>query len=369
MEQRRHAGRLLISETDIVAAYMWLLGRVPSAAEIAASRGHYAGSPLDDVQDLKRRLLSSAEFRNRRLRSHQLARETTTELAASRLVFLHIPKCGGTTLHTMLCTQFDAERICPERDDTLGDWTINELAAYELFSGHFDLAVCRSIPGRIRMLTLLREPKARLMSLYYFWRSHRPHPDRDAYDLLLLARSTSPEEFFAHPTVMRHTSIRNAMTGQLGRTSNRRLLEADDPILADPDAALDEAWTTLQGFAGFGIVERFEESRVLLNATLGLSMPQVEPQQVLDRLVVSDPELVPVERAPMSQALDEMLDTLTTIDRPLYARALSLFERRRTGDAARRTGRPDRAPDRPSLIRHVAGLLRRPAASGGSGPR
>ena len=353
----------MISETDIVAAYMWLLGRVPSAEEVAGNRLHYAGSADDDVNDFKRRLLLSTEFRNRRLRAHMLAPETATDLAAPRLVFLHIPKCGGTTLHSMLSSQFSPERICPERDETLGDWTINELAAYDLFSGHFDVAVCRSIPGRVRMLTLLREPKARLMSLYYFWKSHRPHPDRDAYDLLVLARSTAPEEFFAHPTVVRHTRIRNAMTGQLARTSNRRLLEPDDPILADPDAALAQAWATLQDFTCFGIMERFEESRLLFNATLGLSMPQIEPQQVLDHLVVGNDQLVPVQRTPMSPALDSMLDTLTTIDRPLYARAVSLFERRRRDGMHTAAAPASFGSPRPSLIRHMAGLLRRSAAS------
>ncbi|WP_419729712.1 sulfotransferase domain-containing protein [Lichenicola sp.] len=345
---------------------MWLLGRVPSADEIAANRAHYAGSPHDDVHDFKRHLLRSAEFRTHRLRAHTFAPDTSLDLAAPRLVFLHIPKCGGTTLHAMLSTQFAAERICPERNDTLGDWTINELAAYDLFSGHFDVAPCRSIPGRLRMLTLLREPKARLMSLYYFWKSHRPHPDRDAYEMLLLARSMSPEAFFDHPVVVRHARIRNAMTVQLARTSICRLLAPDDPILADPDAALEQAWATLRDLACFGIMERFEDSRMLLNATLGLSMPQIEPRQVLDRLVVTDDQLVLVQRVPMSPALDALLDTLTTIDRPLYARALALFEQRLAGNGMRTPASAGLDPEPPSLIRQVTGLLRRSTGSAGA---
>ena len=132
MRERRRPGRAeslwLISETDIVNGYMWLLGRISSAGEIAANRGYYETANGDVMQDFKRSLITSAEFRQQRLHCHKLNRSTLTELHRPRLVFLHIEKCGGTTLHALLAAHFDADRICPERHDGLGDWTVNELA-------------------------------------------------------------------------------------------------------------------------------------------------------------------------------------------------------------------------------------------------
>ena len=328
---------LLISENDIVNAYVWLLGRVPSAGEIGDNRRHYGQPHAGDVHDLQRALLLSEEYRNRRLSNFSLWRSRPVELAHDRLVFMHIPKCGGTTLHAMLAALYAAERICPERSDRLGDWTINEMAAFDLFSGHFDLAACKAIPGTIRLVTLLREPKSRLLSLFRFWKSHRPHPQRDGLDLMLLARDLSAEEFFSHPTVIRHSSIRDAIAGQLLRTRNNRLLEDKDLIIADPRAALVMAWSALQSFSCFGIMERFEESRLLVNTTLGLHLQPVAPLQVLDHMVQSNPELVKVERVQVSKRLDQSLDDLTTIDRALYGCALTLFGRRVAQSCSRST--------------------------------
>ncbi len=303
-------------------------------------------------EDFRRHLAASDEFRVQRLRFRKAGEVRPVELDQPRLVFVHIEKCGGTTLHAMLEPLFDAERICPERRDQLGDWTINELARYGLFSGHFDLACCRSIPGALRLLTMLREPRARLLSLYYFWKSHRPHPQRDLYDLLRLARACGAEEFFGHPSVVRHWNIRNAITGQLTRTRSTTL-SPDDLIMRDPEAALALAWRALQGFAGFGIVERFEDSRLLLNRTLGLRMQPVAPRQVLSELVGSDEAFVDVPREPASARLQALLDPLTDIDRALYAKALTLFERRVAAMAR------DEAPARVPLLRRARAYVRR----------
>ncbi len=367
-------GQSVISEADIVNGYLWLLGRSPSAEEIAANHRHYQPMETGAAEDLRRHLTGSVEARTQRLRFNRIGRLCDHELDGRRLVFVHLPKCGGTTLHAMLCSQFASDRICPERHDTLGDWTINELATYDLFSGHFDVSCCRSIPGRLSMVTMLRAPKSRLLSLYHFWRAHRPHPDRDGYDLLRLARSCSIEAFFGHPTVIAHTTIRNAMTGQLIRTSNKTLLEPQDLILSDPAGALEQAWATLRGFTTFGIMERFEPSRLLFNQALGLDMQPVAPQQVLETMLDTNAELIRHKREPAGAGLDRLLAPLVDIDQPLYDRALALFEQRAAALAtpaaspAAAAGRSDvagpvrRAWPMPPVLRRMAGRARRRAS-------
>lgn len=351
----------MISETDIVNGYRWLLGRPPSAEEIAANQRHYQSMESGAAEDLRRNLTGSVEARTQRLGFSRISRIHDHELDGQRLVFVHLPKCGGTTLHAMLSAQFEPDRICPERHETLGDWTINELAAYDLFSGHFDVSCCRSIPGRLSLVTMLREPRSRLLSLYHFWRAHRPHPDRDAYDLLRLARSCSIEEFFSHPTVSVHTTIRNAMTGQLTRSSNKMLLEPQDLILSDPAAALERGWTTLRGFTSFGIMERFEPSRLLLNQALGLDMQPVAPQQVLEAMLDTNAELVRREREPAGAGLDRLLAPLVDIDQPLYDRARALFEQRVAALTAP-AGAPEAAADRPDANGGTGQAWWRPSA-------
>ncbi len=319
----------MISESDIVNGYMWILGRFPSQDDIAAYRARFRDNNDENtVRTFQHDLLASEEFRNRRLLMHRMRHIGRAGLDQDRLVFVHIEKSGGTTLHEMLCSQFPPERICPERTDTLGDWSINELAAYGLFSGHFDLECCRSIPGRVRMLTMLREPKARLLSLYRFWKAHVPHPERDFYDLVVLARECPVEAFFSHPRVIAHPSLRDGVTGQLTRTEGAWELGPGHALIDDPAGMLEKAWEALLSMAGFGILERYEQSRSLLNRQLGLDMQPVPPRQVLSEMVRVSEEMVERPPEPMTPRLDALLDAMTPIDRPLYARALALFEQR-----------------------------------------
>ncbi len=340
----------MISDSDIVNGYMWLLGRIPTEADLAVYRARFSDGGPDAVRSFQYELLASEEFRNRRLlmqRMHHLGRPA---LHQDRLAFVHIEKCGGTTLHAMLCGQFAPERICPERNASLGDWTVNELAAYQLFSGHFDLAYCRSIPGTVRVLTMLREPKARLLSLYRFWKAHRPDRDRDFYDLLVLARSCSAEAFFAHPRVTQHPALRDGMAGQLTRSDSVWALLPGHPIIDDPDGTLQQAWAALEAMAAFGILEAFEQSRRLFNHRLGLALTPIAPRQVLSDLVRDNAEMVALELEPMTPRLDALLDAMTPIDRPLYARARALFERRVAEmDAPEPVARRRLMPSRASL--------------------
>ena len=64
--------------------------------------------------------------------------QAMSEVTTSRLVFMHIPKTGGTSLHEVLVAQFKPGEICPERFNHLREWASSDLAKFRLFSGHFD---------------------------------------------------------------------------------------------------------------------------------------------------------------------------------------------------------------------------------------
>jgi len=86
---------------------------------------------------------------------------------------MHIPKTGGTSLHDILVGNFCPEEICPERFNALKKYSQEELARYSYFSGHFDRESINYISADKDIITLFREPKARILSLYYFWKAHK----------------------------------------------------------------------------------------------------------------------------------------------------------------------------------------------------
>lgn len=96
-----------------------------------------------------------------------------TPPATSRLVFLHLPRTGGTSLHEALAPLFLPTERCPERFANLERLSSEEMARYRFFSGHYRFDELRLIPHQRFLCTVLRDPQARILSLYHFWRRHR----------------------------------------------------------------------------------------------------------------------------------------------------------------------------------------------------
>jgi len=109
---------------------------------------------------------------------------------ARPLVFMHVPKCSGTSLIKALLTTGMAHSVSSGFDRTL----FGDFAAFESFSeqvrnliyldendlpkavdfvaGHMSFStLSRSFPAG-QLLTVLREPASRLLSLWLYWRSH-----------------------------------------------------------------------------------------------------------------------------------------------------------------------------------------------------
>ncbi len=105
---------------------------------------------------------------------------------------MHIPKSGGMSIHAALERalgpsavapgRFDASVFCGFSDfDLLPAGTRREivvtndetlsLAAYPAVAGHFSMPTLLQVADAGSIATLLREPRARLLSLYTYWRT------------------------------------------------------------------------------------------------------------------------------------------------------------------------------------------------------
>ncbi len=102
----------------------------------------------------------------------------TTEDAA--LIFVHILKAGGTTLHHLLETQFAPEEsfaTCSTQrfpGNTLNDFEAlskEQLVDVRLLNGHMGFGLHRHLPRPAVYITMLREPIERVLSHYSFDRT------------------------------------------------------------------------------------------------------------------------------------------------------------------------------------------------------
>ncbi len=187
----------------------------------------------------------------------------------SLLVFVHVPKAAGTTLHRVIEDQYPPARILdfadPERaEQALSTAAPETLAEIEVLKGHVYYGVHRHFQQPPRYVTLLRHPVARVASHYRYVRNKPDHYLHTAVvegDLDLAA--------YAQGTLSRE--LRNGQV-QMFSARARELDECDEGCLEEATRVLADE------FAVVGLAERFDESLLLMQESLGWSSPYYVPE-------------------------------------------------------------------------------------------
>jgi hypothetical protein len=169
----------------------------------------------------------------------------------------HLPKTAGTTLNSILTRQYhrrhrlyDAEAIAafPHRPTS-------ELLSLQLVTGHVSYGLHRHVPRACVYVTFLRDPVARVVSLYRHARRHSNHYLHDDIGRrgMTLREFVRCDEAF-HET---HNGQTSALAGLLNarRVTPRHLLQA--------------VWNLRRHFPVVGITEEFDASVVLMQRALG----------------------------------------------------------------------------------------------------
>jgi hypothetical protein len=245
-----------------------------------------------------------------------------------RVVFLHLPKCGGTTLHHVLEGWYGRARLHEERFNRLYRRDMASLASRTVFSGHFDFYSTQCIPGPRTLISVMRDPLERLVSLYNFHRAHDPEAV-EAQNLALprWAIEHDIDAYFLRPEIRAHGAIDNSMVrhfsdvpqigGPLGRSVWKGITIED---------MLDQALANLERFAFVAFLDRYDADVARLAAVLGQTPPEtVVPQQVLDNLMASQPGMRRIEKQRPGPATLAAMEDLVRHDRILFARAREIF--------------------------------------------
>lgn len=249
-------------------------------------------------------------------------------LDIERLVFLHIPKCGGTTLHNMLVEWYGQPNMHPERHNGLYYYSARDLASKTLFSGHYDYYSTQLVPGTPRLITFLRDPRSRLISLYHFHRSHREELI-ERFDLTLArwANQYDIDEYFANEQVRTHPAINNSIARhlsnqpQLGRTAGDT--DAGDiPV----EVLRDQAIANLATFDFVGLMEDYDASIARLTTILSKHAPeQIERARNFETLIENNPNMKRIEKQTPTDKTHSLLDDLVREDETVYSFARTLF--------------------------------------------
>ncbi len=245
--------------------------------------------------------------------------------------FLHFEKTAGTTVLGSLCQQFHPVQIDPDPYRSMAPHVLSafpshaaaRLDRHQLVHGHYDFPALRRL-GRARFIfTMLREPRSRILSLYYFWRATDP--------ALLGAPGDNLNVRFAHEhDLLAFLNARDPLIANyIDNVYVRRLIGCyatsaePDPLHEQPARSLDLALQALDTLDLVGITESTQASLAVLTVRL-----DGEPagRAVILNDAESNRQNRPgdyrlIERQPMTVAIEAALDRLTVLDREIYAAA------------------------------------------------
>lgn len=191
-----------------------------------------------------------------------MKRDAITNQNQTKL-FLHIPKTAGTTLHHILLRHYSPGEIYTDvfsedlAVDTFRNLPQERKDQIKILWGHFSFGLHQYLPQPTTYFTFLREPVERVLSHYYFVRS-RPE--------FVLNERIEKEKLNVNEVIQQGliVDIKNVQTRML----------AGLPYLFPADAYTEEhleiAKENLrQHFSVIGLVERFDESLLLLQQAFG----------------------------------------------------------------------------------------------------
>lgn len=231
------------------------------------------------------------------------------------LIFLHIPKTGGSTLHGIIERQYEPNPIFTidgnrfrESIDEFKRLPEEQRRKIKVLKGHMYFGLHEFLPGHSTYITILRDPIERVVSLYHYILRN---PDHRAHEAIT-SQHMSLKDF----VICGEYKLLN--NGQTRILCGEPKLDADVPFGQCPAKMLELAKRNLQEHFRFvGLLERFDESLILLKKTFGWKLPFYKPRNITRER--------PPKKAVSKDAL-HAIEKYNGLDIELYRYAKGMFE-------------------------------------------
>jgi hypothetical protein len=226
------------------------------------------------------------------------------------LVFLHLPRTGGTTLRDILTKQYSNKETFENKTlmDTDNNFNVNNTIGkekYKLVKGHVYFGIHKYIPQKCKYFSMMRNPIERNISLYNYIKNRPSHKDNN------FIKNMSIDEWVQ--------SDRNIFTDN-GQT---RLIAGRHTALEIPfnemnSDHLEQAKANIaKHFILVGLTERYNETLLMLKKLLKWKTPTYSIANAVKR----DDETKQIDAQ-----LKELIIEYNQLDLQLYDYVSALFD-------------------------------------------
>jgi hypothetical protein len=251
--------------------------------------------------------------------------------------FLHIPKSAGTSVHVALEQALPPGAISPKRRDAtwarptaseidaLGpairaqtvveDDDIAALGDYAVVSGHFALPTLLRVTRASEVATVLREPRARVLSQYASWRLLSP-TERDMWGLALDQAQQQLDEFLSAPWL---AALTDNVVCRMLLAGDRRIRNTEFIRRSDVDAVAEAAIKAIETLGYVGLLELGESVWEGLSAFFGVALAPTHRNATASQ---SDTADAPAARRLMTPDTLDLLHARTAADTAVHRHVL-----------------------------------------------
>lgn len=229
----------------------------------------------------------------------------------TNLLFDHIPKTGGKSIHSVLQQLLGSDACSPTLNTTFSNaW--GKFSSYSCVSGHITFLPGSNVAG-CSLFTVLRNPVDRIISQYFF--AHIVSENHGSYFDKKCRQLSFQDFFFSEDKIIRET-ISNQLIKNfypLGAAGTQTSSQSEQLLAAKK--ALQEKYFFV------GLTERMDESMDLLCWHLGRA-----PVDNVPRVNVTNAKM---PTAPESKRVRKYLTEIIQADLELYDFAINLYDQER----------------------------------------
>ncbi len=242
------------------------------------------------------------------------------------IVFLHIPKTAGQTIHSELSRVVGAGAVSPIRVHTeAGPGAAQFPPGYRLYSGHIDWEALETVPEPRFVFTVLRDPLERIASFYFYIRRQAEalspqelaQPARTG---MRMALENGPDAYFFGGDMKWRRFVRDHYHSPYCAYLVTRRIRGYSQVANLPRAQLvKQAVAAAQGLDGVYTVDRLEQLERDLETRLGVQV------DLTGRFVNADPEGQQTRRWPRLEAMIERDETRHRLQRFALADQMLMY--------------------------------------------